>query len=129
METNLFKYVGERIREMRQGFSGGKGLSQEVLGQELGVTANTVSRWETATYHPNLRDLEKIARFFGVPITSLLPEQRVTADDNVHALLRAAKDLPASDLEELRRFAEFRRAHAIYPKGRPRPGRKRTPPS
>jgi transcriptional regulator with XRE-family HTH domain len=126
MEKDLFKHVGARIRELRQGFSGGKGLSQEALGKELAVTANTISRWETATYHPSLRDLERISRFFGVSITSLLPSQRVTTDDKVHALLRAAKDLPDSDLEELRRFAEFRRARAIYPRGRPRPGRKPT---
>ena len=126
MGNDLFKFVGDRIRELRQGFNGGKGLSQEALGSELTVTANTISRWETATYHPSLRDLEKISRFFGVSVTSLLPGQSVTTDDKVHALLRAAKDLPDSDLEELRRFAEFRRAHAIYPKGRPRAGRKRT---
>ena len=129
MGLDLFKYVGERIRELRQGFNGGKGLSQETLGKELAVTANTISRWETATYHTSLVDLEKISRFFGVSLANLLPGQRVTTDAKVHALLRAARDLPESDLEELRRFAEFRRAHAIYPKGRPRSGRKRTTPS
>ena len=125
METNLFEYVGARIRELRTGFNGSRGLSQEALGRKVGVTANTISRWETATYQPGLRDLEKVGRFFGVSITEFLPEQTAPADEKVAALLRTARELPASDLEELRRFAEFRRAHAIYPKGRPPPGRKR----
>jgi len=125
MEPDLFAHVGARIRELRTGFDGGKGMSQEALGKALRVTANTISRWETATYEPRLRDLERVSRFFGVPITRFLPGQTATANEKVDALLRTAKQLPDSDLEELRRFAEFRRAHAIYPKGRPRPGRKR----
>jgi len=125
METNLFEYVGARIRELRTGFNGSRGLSQEALGRKVGVTANTISRWETATYQPGLRDLEKVGRFFGVSITEFLPEQTAPADEKVAALLRTARELPASDLEELRCFAEFRRAHTIYPNGRPRLGRKR----
>ena len=34
------------------------------------TTANTISRWETATYKPSISDLERLAQFFGVPITS-----------------------------------------------------------
>lgn len=124
METDLFAHVGKRIRELRTGFNGGKGLSQIALGKALRVTANTISRWETATYQPGLRDLERLSRFFGVSIGEFLPDARVRTDERIDALLRTARDLPASDLEELRRFAEFRRAHAIYPRGRPRPGRK-----
>lgn len=126
MENDVFKFVGERIRDLRTRFGGGTGLSQEALGKELGVTANTISRWETATYHPSLQDLDRVSRFFALPISEFLPNARATATDKVEALLRAARDLPDTDLEELRRFAEFRRAHAVYPTGRSRRGRKRT---
>jgi hypothetical protein len=40
----------------------------------------------------------------------------VPHDEQVSALLRAAKELDPRDLEELRRFAEFRRAQALFTK-------------
>lgn len=123
-EHELFAEVGRRIRELRRSFNGGTGLSQEVLAEQLATTANTISRWETATYQPSLRDLDALSRFFGVSILTFFPDQRPSNDDKVNALLRTAKDLPDSDLEELRRFAEFRKAQGIYRHGRPVPGRK-----
>jgi len=127
MGVDLYEYVGTRIRELRTKFNAGQGLSQEALGRAVGVTANTISRWETATYHPTLRDLDKLSRFFGASISAFFPAKTVPNDEKVSGLLRAAKDLHPKDVEELRRFAEFRRAHVLYPKGRPSPGRKRRP--
>ena len=46
-------------------------------------------------------------------------------DENLKALLRAARQLHPADLEELRKYAEFRRARSIYQgKNRPKAGRK-----
>ena len=46
-------------------------------------------------------------------------------DENLKALLRTARQLHPADLEELRKYAEFRRARAIYEgKTRPKAGRK-----
>jgi transcriptional regulator with XRE-family HTH domain len=125
-QMDLFEYVGNKIRELRVKYAGGKGLSQEALGREMKVTANTISRWETATYQPSLQDLDHLGRFFGVSVLDFFPREQPDADEKISALLRTAKQLPEADLEELRRFAEFRRAQAIYKGGaRPRPGRKR----
>lgn len=122
----LFEYVGNKIRELRVKYAGGKGLSQDALGREMKVTANTISRWETATYQPSLQDLDHLARFFGVSVLDFFPREQPDTNEKISALLRTAKQLPPADLEELRRFAEFRRAQAIYKGGiRPRPGRKR----
>jgi transcriptional regulator with XRE-family HTH domain len=111
---DLYEYVGERIRDLRNKHGGQGGISQEVLAQKLGVATNTISRWETATYHPTLADLERLARFFGVSILEFLPpDQRAGASEKSEefsALLRAAQDLSEEDLLELRRYAEFRRA-------------------
>lgn len=120
----LFEHVGARIRTMRAEFDGRRGISQEALAAALKVSPNTVSRWETATYQPSLRDLDRLARFFGVSILAFLPGEPETKDEKVAALLRTAQELDPSDLEELRRFAEFRRAQAIYDRGRPRRGRR-----
>ncbi len=123
---NLFDYVGQRIRDLRLNYGDGQGLSQEALAKALGVAANTISRWETATYRPSLEDLDSLARFFGVSILQFFPPEEAPANDQLNALLRAARQLKPEDLDELRRYAEFRRARSVYgDQKRPRAGRKR----
>jgi transcriptional regulator with XRE-family HTH domain len=122
---DLFDYVAQQLRELRQSFNSGEGLSQEMLASKIGVAPNTISRWETGTYHPDLKDLETLARFFGKSILEFLPPEDISADENTVALLRTAKGLQPEDLEEVRRYAEFRRARALYrDRARPRVGRK-----
>ena len=122
---DLFEYVAARIRDLRTSY-GGEGISQEALAKAIGVVPNTISRWETATYRPTLEDLDKLARFFGKSILDFFPQEEAAANDHLAALLRAAKQLDDEDLEELQRYAEYRRARSLYHKGvRPRAGRKR----
>jgi transcriptional regulator with XRE-family HTH domain len=124
---DLMDHIAARIKELRVSYNHGEGLSQESLAIQLKVAANTISRWETGTYRPSVKDVERIARFFGVSIMSFLPDELVDKeeDENLKALLRTARQLHPADLEELRKYAEFRRARAIYEgKTRPKPGRK-----
>lgn len=107
-------YIGKRIRELRTGYAGGKGLSQEALAKSMDVTANTISRWETATYRPTIEDLERLARFFSVSILDFFPREDAPAQQEITALLRAAEQLPPEDIEELRRYAEFRKARYLH---------------
>ncbi len=90
----------------------------------MNTTANTISRWETATYRPTIEDLERLARFFGKSILDFFPAEEIRTErgERIDALLRTAKQLDDEDVEELRRYAEFRRARQVYTK-RP-PGRK-----
>lgn len=122
----LLEYVGQRIRDLRTTYGGREGISQEALAKALDVVPNTISRWETATYRPSLDDLDKLARFFGVSILDFFPrEGEDSSNEGLTALLRAAKQLDPNDLEELRRYAEFRRARNLYAHGElPRAGRK-----
>lgn len=121
---SLTEHVGQRIREFRTSYGGGTGISQDALSKALGVAPNTVSRWETGTYKPTIEDLDRLARFFGKSIMEFFPKEdvRTERDEKVDALLRAAKQLNDDDVEELRRFAEFRRAQHVYTKRTP--GRK-----
>jgi len=90
----------------------------------MGVPTNTISRWETATYRPDVAQLDRLARFFGKSILDFFPEREAKSNEQLVALLRAAKDLHAQDLEELRRYAEFRRARNTVMHA-PRRGRKK----
>ena len=124
---DLLDHVAARIKDLRVSYNSGEGLSQDALAGHLKVASNTISRWETGTYRPSLKDLEKITRFFGVSIMSFFPQDMVDddEDESLKALLRTARQLHPSDLEELKKYAEFRRARGIYQgKTRPRPGRK-----
>ncbi len=109
----LLRYVSERIRQLRSKHGGGGGISQETLAKGLGMAANTVSRWETGTYRPSIEDLDALSRFFGVSILEFFPREKEQEKSNVMALLRTARDLPEQDLDELQKYAEFRRARAM----------------
>ena len=123
----LQDYLAARIRELRVSYNNGEGLSQELLAKQLKVAPNTISRWETGTYRPSVEDLDRMSRFFGVSINSFFPSELIdeNEDENLRALLRTARQLHPADLEELQKYAEFRRARGIFQgKTRPKPGRK-----
>jgi len=125
----LLDQIAARLKDLRVTYNNGEGLSQEVLARNLGVAPNTISRWETGTYIPSITDLEKITRFFGVSIHSFFPSDIVNEDEDesLKALLRTASQLHPADLEELKNYAEFRKARGIYEgKTRPKAGRKRS---
>ena len=124
---DLLDHVAARIKDLRVSYNSGEGLSQESLAKQLKVAPNTISRWETGTYCPSVTDVERIARFFGVSMMAFMPPEMMGKEDdeNLKALLRTARQLHPADLEELRKYAEFRRARGIYQgKTRPKAGRK-----
>lgn len=49
-----------------------EGLTQEALGEKLGVSNKTVSRWENGNYMPDIEMLPLLAKEFGVSIEELL---------------------------------------------------------
>lgn len=122
---DLPRFIADRIRELRNNHGGGKGISQEALAKAIKTAANTISRWETGIYRPSVEDLDKLSRFFGVSILEFFPKDDSPVESKVSALLRAARDLPEEDIDELQKFAEFRRARAMMQKtgGKKKPGR------
>ncbi|HYC44844.1 MAG TPA: helix-turn-helix transcriptional regulator [Burkholderiales bacterium] len=114
--SELYAHIAATIRELRQL----RGLSQEGLADLVAVPANTVSRWETGTYKPSAEDLDKLARAFEVSITVFFPESQRTSELSpaAQALLSATKSLNKDDLDEVTRYAEFRRARRMLEKER-----------
>jgi transcriptional regulator with XRE-family HTH domain len=59
--------LGERIKEFRQR----DGRTQDALAEELGVTAQAVSRWEKGICYPDMEVIPSIANYFNVSIDVL----------------------------------------------------------
>jgi len=127
MQMDLLEHIAATIKDLRVNYNSGEGLSQDALAKQLKVAPNTISRWETGTYCPSVTDVERISRFFGVSMMAFMPPEMIgkEEDENLKALLRTARQLHPADLEELQKYAEFRRARGIYQgKTRPKAGRK-----
>ena len=48
-----------------------KGYTQEKIAEVLGVTGQTISRWELGMCYPDIELLPSIANYFGVSIDQL----------------------------------------------------------
>lgn len=64
MELNF----GENIKRLRRS----RDLTQEALADALGISAQSVSKWECAYGYPDITQLPAIANYFGVTIDELL---------------------------------------------------------
>lgn len=60
--------IGKFIASLRRK----AGLTQEALGEKLGVTNKTVSRWENGNYMPDIEMLQLLAQEFHVSVDGLL---------------------------------------------------------
>ena len=69
--------LGENLKALRKQ----KGMSQEVMAQQLNVVRQTVSKWEQGLSVPDAQMLTRIAELFEVPVSSLLGE---SIEENVN---------------------------------------------
>ena len=69
--------IGKFIAALRKE----KGMTQERLGERLGVTNKTVSRWENGNYMPDVEMLSLLSKEFGVSINELISGERLLAED------------------------------------------------
>lgn len=60
--------VNTTIKRLRQD----KGLNQEQLADQLHVTRQAVSNWETGKTQPDIETLTQIAEYFGVSVERLI---------------------------------------------------------
>ncbi len=71
--------IGELIKQLRKE----KGITQEEFAEILGVSFQSVSRWENGTCYPDLELLPTISEFFGVTVDNLLGVNEETERVNV----------------------------------------------
>lgn len=72
--------LGRRIQELRRG----QGLSQERLAEQMAVSRQAISKWESGAAIPEVDKLIQLARLFGVTVDELLgvrPPEGSPAED------------------------------------------------
>ena len=75
-----------------------KGLSQEDLADSLGVSRQAVSRWEQGNTFPDLPNLQKIVKVFGVSADYLICDDYAEEGHNDNAPVSEA-DKPQSQFD------------------------------
>ena len=69
--------IGEFLATLRKE----KNLTQEQLGEILGVTNKTVSRWENGNYMPPVEALQQLSEFYQITINEILSGKRLSDSD------------------------------------------------
>jgi orotate phosphoribosyltransferase len=60
--------IGNNIKRIRQN----KGMTQEQVGEVIGVSGQAVSKWENGSALPDIQILPKLAEYFGISIDELM---------------------------------------------------------
>lgn len=89
------------------------GWSQEELSEKLGVTRQSVSKWEGAQAIPDLQRLLQMSQIFGVSTDYLLKDE-LEEDENTYEEVTDDTDMPLRrvSMEEANRFLEVKRRTA-----------------
>lgn len=69
--------IGIFLKELRKE----KGYTQETLGEKVGVTNKTVSRWETGTYMPPVECLILLSDIYDVSINEIVAGQKLSKNE------------------------------------------------
>ena len=77
-------YLGVNLRELRLK----SGMTQEQLAYELGVSAQSISRWENGSTYPDITMLPIIASFYEVSIDVLLGYSKVCTQEEREQFFR-----------------------------------------
>ena len=86
--------IGKFIAELRHE----QNMTQEALGEKIGVTNKTVSRWENGNYMPDIETLQMLSKEFEVSINELLSGRRLDrssyiqkAEENIVEMLKESR--------------------------------------
>lgn len=97
--------IGKFLAELRKE----KNLTQDELGEQIGVTNKTVSRWENGNYLPPVEILQILSKFYEVSINELLSGERL---NDAH-YKESAEEYIVNELMKKRNEAKKKLALAI----------------
>ena len=84
--------LGQRIQELRKGLD----LSQEELGEKMGISRQAISKWEADQTIPDLDKLIALSRLFGLTIGQLLGVEQPLPPLDIAGGLALTPKLPAA---------------------------------
>ena len=71
-----------------------KGITQEELGEIMGVSRQTITKWETEQCIPEIKKLIKLSEYFGVTTDYLLKDYITDYERNVKEIYVSSKEAP-----------------------------------
>lgn len=86
-------YLSENIKRLRLE----KGITQEKLADFLGVTFQSVSRWERGDSYPDITLLPEISAFFGVSVDNLLGRNKAQNEERILEYLNLYENMRIKD--------------------------------
>ena len=86
-----------------------KGLTQDSFASEIGVSRQSVYKWESGQSYPDVEKLLKIARTFGVTVDDMLNDEM---DVDRQGVMRPVEEVKAEEERIAREKEERRRRRA-----------------
>lgn len=81
--------IGNQIKTLRLR----RGVTQEAMALQLGITAQAVSKWETGASEPDISLLPAISAYFGVSIDELFALSDETRIERIENMLHYQRDV------------------------------------
>ncbi len=78
--------IGEKLKQLR----GARGITQEMLSEVLGVSCQSVSRWELGICYPDMELLPVLANYFGITVDELLGMEHIRSEARRKEIFTAA---------------------------------------
>ena len=97
------KQIGQFLSQLRRE----RGMTQEQLGEKLGVTNKTVSRWENGNYLPPAEMLQALSQLYGITINEILSGTRLQEGEYIQKAEENIKSALSSDSFTLEEKIDF----------------------
>ena len=95
--------MGSFLAELRKEHN----LTQAELGEKLGVTNKTISRWETGNYMPPVEMLEELSNMYGMTINELLSGKKLSTEEYKEMAETNIKETLKASTFELKEKQEY----------------------
>lgn len=92
--------MGQKIRQLRVQ----KGMTQEAMGDRLGVSSQAISKWENGTTMPDIQLLPELSVLLGVSIDELFSMSDSRRMERIQNMLEDVRFLPEQEFASAEQF-------------------------
>ncbi len=102
-------YFSENLKRLRKE----KNITQETLADFLGISFQSISRWERGEAYPDITTLPAIASYFNISIDNLLGYRQSDNEKNILKYINLYDNMKLKDLKLT--LDEFKNANKLFP--------------